>query len=427
MSISKLIYRAGILARNKKVLTNLEFLLKSQSWSVEELKAYQTDKLKTLLENAYRNSPFYRKKFDDAGLDIKSVKNLSDLASVPFLTKDDVLSNAKDIQINLSDEKMFYSETSGSTGKPLVFYRNQDWDAWHRASIFRGYSWYGIKPWDKNGYLWGYNLAFKRRIKTRFLDLLQNRFRLFSYQDEEIENFAKKLAGADFLSGYSSMIYEVAKRINSLPVKPELKLKMIKGTSEKIYDSYQEEAKKAFGRKIISEYGAAEAGIIAFECPSGNMHVNMETVIVEEIDGEIAVTNLASRSFPIIRYRLGDYIKLDESTSCACGMKHPIIKEVLGRVGKVIYGKKDQYPSLTLYYVFKNLAIERNLILNYQAIQKKRGYLDLHIETTLAASARELLNKELLKYYKDDLVVSLKEGVNLKSSSRKKADFISEL
>lgn len=425
--MSKLIYKAGILARNKKVLTNLDFLLKSQNWGIEELRAYQLDKLKKLLENAYTNAPYYRKKFDEAGINAASVKTLKDLSLVPFLKKDDVLTNVDGIQIKVDDEKMFYSETSGSTGKPLVFYRNQDWDAWHRASIFRGYSWYGVNPWDRNGYLWGYNLAFKRRIKTQFLDFLQNRFRLFSYGDKEIELFAKKLAGADFLNGYSSMIYEIAKRINSLPVKPQLKLKMVKGTSEKIYDSYQEEAKKAFGMKIISEYGAAEAGIIAFECPSGNMHVNMETAIVEEIDGEIVVTNLASRSFPIIRYRLGDYIKLDESTSCSCGMKHPIIKEVLGRVGKVIYGKKNQYPSLTLYYVFKNLAIERNMILNYQAIQKKRGELDLHLENTLTKEAKELLNKELLKYYKDDLSVTIKEGVNLKSSNRKKADFISEV
>lgn len=427
MSISKLIYRAGILARNKKVFTNLDFLLKSQNWSTEELKAYQTDKLKTLLENAYRNSPFYRKKFDDAGLDIKSVKNLSDLASVPFLTKEEVLSNAKDIQINVTDEKMFYSETSGSTGKPLVFYRNLDWDAWHRASIFRGYSWYGVSPWDKNGYLWGYNLAFKRRMKTRFLDFLQNRFRLFSYRDEEIDLFAKKLAGADFLSGYSSMIYEVAKRINSLPVKPELKLKMLKGTSEKIYDSYQEEAIKAFGRKIISEYGAAEAGIIAFECPSGNMHVNMETAIVEEIDGEIAVTNLASRSFPIIRYRLGDYIKLDESTVCACGRKHPIIKEVLGRVGKLIYGFKRKYPSLTLYYVFKNLAMEKNIVFNYQAVQKTKGFLNVKIESVPNEVEAKLLDKEFKKYFEDDLKVTMETGVALKSTTKKKADFISEI
>lgn len=69
-----------------------------------------------------------------------------------------------------------------------------------------------MKPWEKNGYFWGYNIAFKRKIRTKFLDFLQNRFRLFSYGDKEIEKFTKKLEKASFLEGYSSMIYEVAKK-----------------------------------------------------------------------------------------------------------------------------------------------------------------------------------------------------------------------
>ena len=67
----------------------------------------------------------------------------------------------------------------------------------------------------------------------------------------------------------------------------------------------------------------------------------MEGVIVEEIDNEIVVTNLQMTSFPIIRYKLGDYIKLDHKTKpCACGMAHQVINEVQGRIGDLVYGKK---------------------------------------------------------------------------------------
>src|SRR5690606_15211564 len=124
----------------------------------------------------------------------------------------------------------------------------------------------------------------------------------FSYEDKSIIEFTKKLQSAKYLHGYSSMIYEVAKAVNLLGLKNKYKLKLIKGTSEKIYDSYQEEVKKAFGRKIISEYGAGESGLIAFECPEGGkMHINMQNVILEEVDGQSVVTNLLSFSFPIIR------------------------------------------------------------------------------------------------------------------------------
>jgi len=96
---------------------------------------------------------------------------------------------------------------------------------------------------------------------------------LFNYKPNAIEVFVKKLKKASYLHGYSSMIYETAKLINQNNFEKPKKLKMIKGTSEKIYDSYQEEVKKAYGSKIISEYGAAETGIIAFECLKGNMHI----------------------------------------------------------------------------------------------------------------------------------------------------------
>src|SRR5690606_6507219 len=129
--------------------------------------------------------------------------------------------------------------------------------------------------------------------------------------------------------GYSSMIYEVAKMINQMEQGGKYNLKMIKGTSEKIYDSYQDEVQKAFGLKIISEYGAAESGLIAYECPEGSMHINVENVVVEVVKGEILVTNLLSRSFPIIRYQLGDAVTLaDPAFKCKCGRNHPVVLDV---------------------------------------------------------------------------------------------------
>ena len=77
--------------------------------------------------------------------------------------------------------------------------------------------------------------------------------------------------------------------------------------------------------------------------------------VLEEENGEIIVTNLLSRSFPIIRYKLGDFVRLASSDfKCSCGRAHPVILDVLGRVGKNVLGKKSIYPSLTFYYVFKN-------------------------------------------------------------------------
>lgn len=426
MAIFKYIYLAGIAYRNKKILKCYRFLKESEKWQLDDLRQLQLEKLKLLLSNAYANTDFYRKRFDECCFHPSHFSTLDDLKKLPVTEKEDVLANVSGIQIKATAEKMYFSETSGSTGRPLVFYRNQEWDAWHNASVMRGYSWHGVSPWERNGYLWGYNISLAKKLKVSFLDFLQNRFRLFSYESQGLDRFLSKLQKASYLNGYSSMIYEIAKRVNAKGISSKFRLKMVKGTSEKIYDVYREEVQKAFGIPIVSEYGSAEGGIIAFECTHGNMHINMETVIVEEVDNEILVTNLVSTSFPIIRYRLGDYVKLGES-GCGCGMAHPIIKEVTGRVGALIHGKTNTYPSLTLYYVFKNLASIHNIILNYQAVQKTQGALELFIESEIDADVLKLINKEFSKYFKGDLDVSISTGVPRSNYNSKKKDFVSQI
>jgi phenylacetate-CoA ligase len=330
-----------------------------------------------------------------------------------------------DIHTKYKFNKLFLSDTSGTSGKTLKFYRNEEWDSCNRAAMFRGYSWYNVDPWERNGYLWGYNFDRKEKIKTKIFDFLQNRFRMFSYDEKEILIFAKKLKYARYIAGYSSMIYEIAKIINKYKISNNYNLKMIKGTSEKIYDSYQNEIIKAFGKKMINEYGAAESGLIAFECPEGTMHINIENVLIEEENNEIIVTNLLSKSFPIIRYKLGDYIKLaPEDYKCSCGIQHPAIIEVLGRVGKKIEGKNYSFPSLSLYYVFKNLSIKYDIILNYQAIQKEKGEVELRIEQK-NNNYEEFLIKELKKYFNNDINFIISWDQKMHEGNQKLIDFIS--
>lgn len=425
--IPKIMYHAGIQWWNPAIHDALNFLLESQYWTRDALQSRQLEMTRRLLERAYAHSSFYRTRFDQVGFHPKTFQSLGDLARVPTVTKSDLIANHQDIQLRTPGEKHFRSETSGSSGNPLVFHRNATWDAWHRASVFRGYRWHDVHPWNRNGYLWGYNFSPSKQLKTKLFDTLQNRFRLFSYNEAEIHEFIRKLEQADFLTGYSSMIYEIAKRINRLPKKPKFRLKMIKGTSEKIYERYQSEVLQAFGRRMISEYGAAEAGIMAFECPEHTMHVNMETCVLEEVEQEVVVTNFLSDSFPIIRYRLGDYIEMSDSSSCRCGRQHPAVREVLGRVGKVIHGKKGQYPSLTLYYVFKNLALEHDVVLSYQARQSNKGILEVHVEGALSAFARKFLAVELDKYYGQDIDVQVVENADLKSGKGKRLDFVTSI
>jgi len=421
----KLVYKIGAHLRNKELYSKYNFLKKSESWSLEELKAHQLSALKKLVKHAYANSEYYKNKLDGMGISPEDIISLSDLQKLPIFTKQDLLDNSDKMQIKDGFDKLFYCETSGSTGEPFVWYRDSEWDSATRATILRGYSWFNVKPWEKNGYFWGFSFDNKSKSKVKVLDFLLNRFRVFSYSDKEIHKFAKKLRRAKYLEGYSSMIYEIAKIINKNNHTVNFNLKMVKGTSEKIYEKYQDEVMKAFGKKIISEYGAAETGIIAFECPYGNMHICMENVIVEEIDGDAIITNLVSNSLPIIRYKLGDAITLGHDTECACGMKHEVVTNVLGRVGKVIQGTNQTYPSLTLYYVFKNMVIKYDTKLIYQAVQHEKGKLMINLADKASPEIAEKIKQECDAYYKNDVKVTVISESLVRDYSKKHSDFVS--
>lgn len=61
----------------------------------------------------------------------------------------------------------------------------------------------------------GYDIDSKNKIKVKILDFLQNWFRMFSYEDDELLSFIEKLKRAKYLEGYSSAIYETARMINN--------------------------------------------------------------------------------------------------------------------------------------------------------------------------------------------------------------------
>lgn len=422
--LHKLLFNLGERLRNPSIRKWFAFLKGSEKWSIEELESYQLQQLKELLVFAKTNSEYYKDKLRN--IDVASLSSLEDIKQLPILSKADVIEHNEAIHTKHTFKKVFTATTSGSSGDPLVYKREEEADSFNRASIFRGYSWHNVQPWERNGYFWGFDFSGFKRFKISLLDALQNRFRVFDYKEKAFNQFVKKLQKARYVHGYSSMIYQSAKLINDKKLPKPKHLKMVKGTSEKIYDSYKEEIKKAFGVPIISEYGAAETGIIAFECTEGNMHINMEGVIVEEINHQIVVTNLQMKAFPIIRYELGDYISLaPENTVCSCGKSHRVLEEVTGRIGENVYGNKEIYPSLYFYYIFKNLGKKHNLKLTYQIVQKEKGILIFNLKETLTEKQELLLKQEIHNYFNDDITYNIYQNVKKTVVKGKTKSFIS--
>lgn len=426
--ISKLVYQLSVGIRNPSLNNIYRQLKQSEHFSREQLYNLQFERVQSLLNFASRYSPYYRAVFDQHGIDVNAIRNLDDFRQIPITDKKTLIAHSAEIHTAYNFSKVFKAETSGTTGNALEFTKNEEWDSTNRAALMRAYDWYGVKPWQYSGYLWGFNISGLQATKVQLLDFLQNRARLFNYHPDEIQKFAGKLHSASFLTGYSSMVYEIAKVINqqqNFSLTDFHNIKLIAGTSETILDIYKTEVEKALGLVMRSEYGAAEAGLIAYECPQGRLHINVENVLLEtNQNNEAIVTNLASFSFPVIRYNLGDIIELnDDSVYCDCGIAHPTIKSLSGRKGATIQGKANQYPALTFYYVFKNLAIEEKLFLNYRAFQNEAGSVTLKIEQNKSERSESRLKAQLQNYFGDDVNVNIEWSASFEAARDSKVQY----
>jgi len=134
----------------------------------------------------------------------------------------------------------------------------------------------------------------------------------------------------------------------------------------------------SLGCAVRNSYGASEFMSIAWECDQHRLHVNADWVILEPVDeqgqpmpaGEFScttlLTNLANLVQPLIRYDLGDRVKLHRE-ACACGCTLPVI-EVEGRQDDalVMAGRDGQPVTL--------LPLALTTVLEDQA-----GVFDFHV------------------------------------------------
>src|SRR5579871_4733141 len=131
----------------------------AERMGVDELRALQLDRLRWTLRYAYANVPFYRKRFDAAGVRPEDCRSLSDLAAFPVTTKDDLRENypAGMFAVPPAELRRIHA-SSGTTGQPTVVgYTQADLDTWSDL-MARSIRAAGGRPGDMVHVAYGYGL-----------------------------------------------------------------------------------------------------------------------------------------------------------------------------------------------------------------------------------------------------------------------------
>lgn len=379
--------------RKQSLWQSLRFLEDSQWWTYDKIHSYQEMKLYNLLSHCNDNVPFYKKWFKENGYKVADI-NMQNLNLLPVIDKSFLRDNLNQLIAIGYKEPNEYAKTSGSTGVPLLFPKSLKASAFQLAAMYRGHKWHGVELGDKEARLWGIPTNKKARYKARLTDLLLNRFREREYNlnQDVLEDFCFRMKKRKpvYLTGYTSMVTQFAKFLletgrNGL----EYKFKMVKCTSETIHDSDRDIIEKVFGCPLVNEYGAAETGLISFQCEAGSQHLMSDCCIVEFLDPryelddyklkEIVITNLDNYTLPIIRYRVGDLVTPSVDI-CKCERMLPLIDNVLGRTEDIIKTSTGQcWPSTILDFILKEIAFSDRGIIQYKVFQRELDSLEIQV------------------------------------------------
>src|SRR6187402_668176 len=92
----------------------------------EQIDLNQSEALKEQLSYLAKHSPYYRRVFAQASVDIASIQSVADLPKLPFTTKEELNQFYPEMLCISEDEIADTVVTSGTLGEPIPFHLSEN-------------------------------------------------------------------------------------------------------------------------------------------------------------------------------------------------------------------------------------------------------------------------------------------------------------
>lgn len=340
--LEKIALPIGDLILKSNFVKSLNFWRSFDSLSELELISHQEKQLKNQLLYAQKHISKYK------GIKINLNKKADEIIkSFPILTKDDLRSNPKSLQIN-NNQHVSRIYSSGSTGVST-------WVSMNKLDLMSIQS-LSIHLWELCGYKLGNpilqtGISPKRSRLKKMKDLFfgVQYVSAFTLSTDDLKKICSRLSRNNkyTLVGYPSSLNIIAEYIIENNI--NLKLKTVIGLGDKLFDHYKKNIQKAFGCKIHETYGSSEGFQIGFQADLDYMYLYTPQVYLELLDdnnnpvkegeiGNVVVTRLENKHMPLIRYKLGDLAIMLPKDKYPPNRKFnfPLIEKVIGRNTDVV-------------------------------------------------------------------------------------------
>jgi phenylacetate-CoA ligase len=376
------LWRAGELAQ----LHYLREYERTQFLAHDEIRDLQWRRLRVLLDHAYAQCPFYRARFERAGLTPSDLRGLDDLRALPILEKRDLQEQSKDmVARNWPRGDLIRNQTGGSTGTPVPFYLSKARKCSRAAATLRHNRWAGWRIGDRAAVIWGAPQdrppdSWRARLRGALLrdplwldtgnvteaSLAAFHTELLRYRPRIIQAYARSAV----------LFARYTQACGLTPHRPH----GIVTSAEVLEEDERRLLEDVFGCPVYNRYGCREVSVVASECMAhSGLHVMAEGLYVEietpngaaapgEM-GSILVTDLLNLAMPLIRYRIGD-LGAWASGVCSCGRGLPRLERVAGRVTDFLVGDDGRLVSgvfLATYVVAQRPSLGQVQIRQHEA------------------------------------------------------------
>ena len=294
-------------------------------------------------------SPFYVRKFKEAGFDAEHVRTIGDLRHAPFTLKEEL----RDSQIanpplgehaaaDLLDVIRIHS-SSGTTGRPsYVGITRRDRDVW-TETVSRVYYTEGVRPSDV--VIHGFGLGFfvgGLPLKDAMENIGATFIPIGTGASDRLVTSIQNLGGTVLTCtpSYAKYLAEyVRSRFEMDPAELGLQRVLLGAEPGGGVPAVRERIAEEFGAFVTEGLGNADLiPVYAATCPEldGNHLVAPDYLAVEVIDpasgevlamedgaeGELVATHLERECVPLVRFRTRDRVVV-RTSPCACGRTGP--------------------------------------------------------------------------------------------------------
>ncbi|HDM76968.1 MAG TPA: phenylacetate--CoA ligase family protein [Deltaproteobacteria bacterium] len=327
-------------------------LEKIRKISREDLEQLKLERFQSTLNRVYQNVPFYHDRFKEFQLDPSDFTSLEHIRYLPFTTRKD-LSNHYPygmFAVPLRDILRIHTSVGSGANPTVVGYTSRDLANW-KEIVARCLLASEVRPNDIIQVVFDYGLANWGRDFKDGAETIEASIIPMSYLPSDKQLLVMRDYRTSVLITTPSLALHLISTLEGLEFSAaNLALKKCLLLGEQLNDSVRARIEDGLGVKVWGAYGLSEVPGpgIAFECRERQgFHVSEDHFILEIVDpdsgeplpqgefGELILTTITTKAFPLIRFRTGDKARLLNST-CPCGLNLSRLEFLPERTDEVV-------------------------------------------------------------------------------------------